>query len=337
MRFTFTADWHLSGYNQDKVDANTNFPERLSGIRSVIIEMIEYSLKNEIKYMIVGGDIFHNKSIIYSVAQSVLLDIIRVYKNGDITFIILPGNHDMSNMTGTGVSATKCLDHEPNVKTIRRTTKIENILLVPWNPIEMIPDIKEGNTDYLIAHLGLNEGSLNSGISIVSDIGLKDLKQYKRVLLGHYHKPQEIGNTIYVGSPLSLDWGEKNEEKRFLIVDTDHHTIESIPTVDYKKYYEFKINSENQKDIIEKVKLLQNEGHHIKLIRTDDSDLTEAENEIQTISIIDKREKDITNRGITSGMSGVDKLMRYLEIKEIPEEKKEKYKNVGLDIMNSIG
>jgi len=48
----------------------------------------------------------------------------------------------------------------------------------------------------LISHFGLSEGMLNSGMSIISDIGLKDLRgKYELVLLGHYHKPQEI---IYI-------------------------------------------------------------------------------------------------------------------------------------------
>jgi len=52
--------------------------------------------------------------------------------------------------------------------------------------------------------------------------------------------------------------------------------------------------------------------------------------------IIDKTEKDITNRGITSSMSISDKLNRFLEIKEIPVEKREYYRNVALDIMESV-
>jgi DNA repair exonuclease SbcCD nuclease subunit len=331
MKFLYTADFHFSSYSQDRIDPLTHLPERLSGIYSVTCEMINYAIDQEIKYVVVGGDVFHNKSLIHSIAQSKLLDIIRVYKM--IKFIILDGNHDMSSMTGDGVSATKSLDNEENVTTIHRTTKIENILFVPWDQRNMIFDIKEGNSDYLISHFGLNEAKLNSGISIISDIGLKDLKQYKHCFLGHYHTPQSVGNVTYVGSPIQLDWGEKNEEKRFLIINSETGDVESIPTVNYKKHFEFIITSENKNEIIKNVIILKNQGHYVKLNRIDDSDLSDVE---KTFEIIDKREKDITNRGITSGMTRSDKLDRYLDIKEIPLEKREKYKSVAVDIMDSI-
>lgn len=332
MKFIYIADLHFSGYSQDKIDSVTYLPERLSGIYTTFCNILNYALENFIKKIVIGGDSFHNKSLIHSVALSRFLDIIRVYK--EIEFIILDGNHDMSSMTGEGVSATKSLDNEVNVTTIHRTTKIENILFVPWSPLNMIPDIKEGKADYLIAHFGLNEGKLNSGISIISDIGLKDLKQYKHCYLGHYHSPQTVGNVTYVGSPTQLDWGEKNEEKRFLVIDSETGEVKSIPTVGYKKHFEFNLKQENKEEVLEEVKKLQKEGHYIKLNRVDDSDLSDVEKEFD---LVDKRIQDVTNRGITSGMSRADKLLRYIEIKGIPTEQIEKYKNVGLDIMNSIG
>ena len=51
--------------------------------------------------------------------------------------------------------------------------------------------------------------------------------------------------------------------------------------------------------------------------------------------IVDKSEVDITNRGITSSMSEDDKLKRFMEIKEIPSDKTERYLNAGLEIINS--
>ena len=39
---------------------------------------------------------------------------------------------------------------------------------------------------------------------------------------------------------------------------------------------------------------------------------------------------------LTSSMSISDKLNRFLEIKEIPVEKREYYRNVALDIMESV-
>ena len=111
MKAILTADLHFSAYNNDKIDANTGLPERLSGIYLTIINLIEYAKMYEIKNIIIAGDIFHNKSIIYSVAQSVLLDIVR--NNKDIHWFIMSGNHDLSSMTGNGVSAIKFYEYCP--------------------------------------------------------------------------------------------------------------------------------------------------------------------------------------------------------------------------------
>jgi len=51
---------------------------------------------------------------------------------------------------------------------------------------------------------------------------------------------------------------------------------------------------------------------------------------------VDKTEQDVTNRGINSSMSTSDKLNRFLEIKEISVEKRDSYRNIALDIMNSV-
>jgi len=331
MKYILTADWHFSSYSSDKIDNGTSLPERLSSLFLTIKNMINYANDNEIKTIIILGDTFHNKSIIYSTAQSLLLDIVR--DNKQIKWIFLTGNHDLSSMTGDGVSSTKCLDNESNVITIHETTKIENMLFVPWNPKTMLSDIKNGEADYLFAHLGLNEGILNSGISLVSDVGLKDLKQYKSVYLGHYHSPQKVGNATYIGNPTHLDWNDKNQEKRFIVFDSETGEEQSVPTTGYKKYCEFNITEENKTEVLKNAAELKNSGHYVKINKTNDLDVSEFEKDFD---IIDKTEKDITNRGITSSMSISDKLNRFLEIKEIPVEKREYYRNVALDIMESV-
>ena len=330
MKIAMIADLHFSSYSNDKVISKSGLTERLDGLNNALYDVISYCLNNLIYVITILGDVFHNKNLIHATGQSVLLDIIRDSKN--IDWIILDGNHDMSDLTGNGVPATKCLDNESNVTTIHKTTMIENMLFVPWNPKNMIDDIKHGKSEYLMAHLGLNEGVLNSGISLVSDIGLKDLKQYKKAYFGHYHIPQEVGNVVYIGSSTHLDWNDKNQEKRFVVFNSKTGEEKYIPTTGYKKYLEFNITKDNKDEILSKVRDLKTGNNTIKLIKTDDLDLSEYKNDFE---IIDKQEKDITHRGITSTMTRSDKLDRFLEIKEIPQDKRDKYKNIALEIMES--
>ncbi len=337
MRFAFTADIHLSRYNQDKIETTTNLPERLFSIKQSLNGIIKYCEKEEINTIVIGGDLLHGKSIIYTIAQSLMLDFFR--KNSHISFIIIDGNHDLSGKGKDAVSALKSLDNEPNVKRITTNSFNDisnNILYVPHS-FDMINIIKNNSAKFLISHFGLDEGVLNSGISLMADIGMKDLiGKYEYVLLGHYHKPQEIINDqikiYYVGSPIHLDWGEKNEEKRFLDIDTNTGNIKSIPTEGYIRFLEYTITQENKEEIIKIAKKNKENGNYVKLIRDTAFDIDDISEEFR---IIDKVEKDITNRGITTTMTQKDKLKRFLEIKEIKNEKHEQYLNIAIDIINS--
>jgi len=334
MRAVSTADLHYSLYGSDPVMDN-GLPERLYYIDKVFRESIlQYAIDNKIENCIVAGDIFHNKSIIHSLAMSTFIDTIRDYPN--ITFYLIDGNHDHSKMTGDGVSALKALSKEPNVIVVHDTLQIENIYMVAWNS-NMIENInKHKGCDYLISHFGLNEATLSSGISIISDIGMKDLKQYKYILLGHYHKPQTIekneNQLYYIGSPIQLDRGERNENKRFLDIDFENHTIKSIETTGYKKYIQLNITeNETIDEILTEAKKLEKAGHEITLELTGENlDITKIPDDFRKI---DKRDIDVTNRGISLDMSEEDRLLSFIKIKNISDDSINNYLNIAKEII----
>jgi len=331
--YIFTADWHLAKYGNDKIVVETGLPEKLHYIRNTLYHMATYAKANGIKKIIVGGDIYHNKSTIYAIAQNVLLDFFRDFP--DITFTVIDGNHDISGKGSDAITALKSIDNEPNVTRIIDKSYYDedaDILYVPYSD-EMISIIKKSKSNTLVSHLGLNEAMLNSGISIVSGIGVKDLVgKYRRVLLGHYHLPQQYTTDQieiwYPGSTIQLDWGEKGEEKRFLIVE--ENGITEVKTEGYKKHLVLEINSENKDEIISEAKQLIESGHDIKLNKTDSVDLDDIKSDFK---IIESCETDVTNRGITTNMTMSEKLNKFLEIKEISEGRRDEYKLVATEII----
>lgn len=334
IKFIFTGDIHLSKYSNDRINPESNLPERLNDINMVLYQMANYAVKNNIENIVISGDIFHNKSIIHSLAMNLFLFFIRSYKN--LNFIIIDGNHDLSGKGADVVSALSCLDSESNVTRISQPTKIDSIMYIPYT-YDMIDVIKNNTGEYLISHFGLNEGVLNSGISVVSDVKLSDLiGRYGTVLLSHYHKSQEILRDdirlYYVGSLIQLDWGERDDNKRFLVVDTETGEIKSIPTHGYKKHYQIEITTENREEILREARHLKEQGHHVNISKKDKVDTDDIKNEF---IIIDKTIRDITNRGITTVMSTEEKLKKYLEIKKISEGKINNYLQVGFEIINS--
>ena len=324
MRFISIGDLHFALYTNDKIDQTTGMSERLSNITKSLIYVLDYATENEIDVVTVNGDIIDTKSIIHSFVQSLLISIFNNYSN--LEFYLITGNHDVSTQAGTGVSALEGLRSD-NVHVVTEPTWLENMLLVPWYS-GMVEHIKNNSADFLHSHFGLNEATVSSGASLVSDVKAKDLKNYNQVILGHYHNPQSVGNVTYTGSIAQLNWGEKNEEKRFLVCDSEKMEVESIPIEGYQKHFVFELNSENKSEIIEQARELQEEGHKVVLDKTEsihDSDLT------QELKVNDKVERDITNRGVNLSMSEDEKMDRYLDIRGI--EDKESYLEVGREII----
>jgi DNA repair exonuclease SbcCD nuclease subunit len=174
-------------------------------------------------------------------------------------------------------------------------------------------------------------------MSLRTNVRTKDLGgKYELVLLGHYHKPQEIIDNgvkvIYAGSPIQLDWGEKNDDKRFLVVDSNTLDVKSILTEGYKKHIELKITEATKSSVIKMAELCRKNGDHVKLIKEDSVDLKKFE---KVFTIVDKTEKNVTDRGITSSMSQRDKHLKYLNIKQIPEKLIDQYLKTGMNIIES--
>jgi DNA repair exonuclease SbcCD nuclease subunit len=336
MKFAFTADIHLSSYSQDKPESETNLPERLHSIKNTLYEMATHCVQNDIRVIVIGGDILHGKSIIYAIAQEIMIQFFEDFGE-KILFYVIDGNHDLSGKGESVVSALRPLEKINNVNWVRFDQtlhlKEEDMLFVPYSK-GMVDIIKNNRAKILISHFGLSEGILNSGLSIVSDISLKDLAgKYQMVLLGHYHKPQEILNEqirlLYAGSTIQLDWGEKGDEKRFLIVDSDTLHVDYIPFTTYRKHLEIELTEDNKDDVLKAAQAARESGDHVKIIKRDHVD-TSA---LKEFNIIDKSEVDITARGITSNMSMEDKLKRFLTIKEIPEDKHELYLEVAMELV----
>ena len=335
MKFAIIADIHLSRYSQDKIEDETHLPERLHSIKTALYEVGDYCYENDIDRIIIAGDIYHNKSIIYAIAQDIMFDFFEQYE--DLEFWVLDGNHDLSGKGSDAVSALRPIRNCINVEWITQfQTRDNDLICIPYSH-DVVNQVKQNKAKILISHFGLNEGILSSGISIVSDISTSDLVgNYDLVLLGHYHKPQEIIRDdiriYYVGSLIQLDWGEKGEEKRFLVVDTDTLDVKEVPITSYKKHIEIELTNENKDEVFVLAQQAKEAGNHIKIIMKEKVDIDGIKH---NFNVIDKTDQDITDRGITSSMSQEDKVKKYLEIKKIPENKTEEYAKVAFELMQS--
>jgi DNA repair exonuclease SbcCD nuclease subunit len=332
--FLFTADIHLKNWN-DKIQTEKGISLKLQEILDVFNDICEYSVKNKINQIIIGGDINDTKGIANTNAFAYFQDFLLNYSK--IDFYIIPGNHDFGGK-GTNKYAVDLLRGGNNIFVITETEVNENITFLPWKDQNLVNEINELEpNDILISHFGLDEAQLSSGISIRSGITSRMLTKFKTVLLGHYHKPQSLKEKqteiYYSGSPLPLRRDEVNEEKRFLeikIVDDEIKT-KSISTKGYRKFYEFSIDEntdiENVKNKIEKLK---DEGHYVVIRNNTKNIPKELEETVQGTQFIQEFEDEYEKRGITSSMKLEEQLKKWCEFENISEDDISKYVKIGL-------
>lgn len=323
---TAIGDIHLSGFESDPL-GNDGLPKRLGYIIKSLDFIVEYSQKRNIFRFDILGDIINDKSIIYTTAQDAFKDFLCRHKNCE--FIIISGNHDLSATGSTQKSAISVFSEYPNVKCIvDKPEVIDNITYIPYTN-NFMDEIKLlSKNDIMISHLGLNEGVLQSGLSKVDKITLKDISKFKLALLGHYHKPQGFGNdktnVYYAGSLICKDWNDKNESKRFLVYNTETLEVESV-NIDcgIPQFKEFIIETADQKnEILKQAEIAKNNGNQVR-IRNKTSE--KIQDQTSNVLVIEQHEIDITNRGINIAQTKEEQLKKYLEIKEIPEIERKEY------------
>ena len=328
MRKIFIGDVHLSGFQDDPLDSD-ELPLRLGLIMKSLEFIIAKGRELGITNYIFAGDLIHDKAIIYTVAQEVFKDFLN--KNSDLTFSMIAGNHDMSSTGETQKCALAVFSEFANVEhcVMYEPKVVGNITYVPYceNFLDRIKTDIEPN-DILISHLGVNEAMLQSGLSRVDKITLNDLKKFKLVLLGHYHKPQMIeGNGVtvhYPGLIFHRDWNDKNEQKQFLIFDDETLEVEVIPIDGLREYREYVITDEcDRASILQQVEISKNQGHVIRIRNQSTQKLTDEKPE--DVLVIEQQEIDITNRGIQVTQTKEEQVKEYLKIKEIPDDEHDEY------------
>lgn len=332
MKYTVLADLHIKNWSDTKY--KDNMPLKLYEILNGVKQALEYSVNNNISKVVIAGDINDLKNIVHYDAFLQFKKLIEQY-NDKLEFIIISGNHDESASESSS-SAIELFSGLKNIKTVVKNDYEEgNVLFVPWNHHikDKLKSLEKKKWDILISHFGLTEALLVSDLSIVSPISLRDLNKFKLVILGHYHRPQNIGHIWYVGSPIQLRRSEKNEEKRFIVFDSETLTVESIPITGYRKYFEFIVDKNtNKEDIIKQANEYIKEGHYVTI--KDSIGIFSEEEEYDGIVIVDNTEIDNQNRGITLNMTIEEQSKKWLEIKEIPVEEHDEYLKIGIDAIH---
>lgn len=246
---TITSDFHCHNHSQyaRTLDDGTN--SRLQSILDCIDWILAESRDRGADKLIVAGDIFHaRKSIEHTVLDRVYSKWRDVEDIFDEVFVVT-GNHDMS-VSGDGSLSIRGL--ESQVTTVFSEPFALDIEGVPFG---MLPYTEEegeledalelfdnARVKYIVGHLGVLGGLVGpSDFEVPGKFSPEALAPTKghdwKVFLGHFHKHQDVDDRItYIGSPLQLGWGERGEEKGFIMLNPRDGSTEFVENTESPRF-----------------------------------------------------------------------------------------------------
>ena len=279
MKFITTADWHIHEFSDFSRILNVawsthykrfmelDIPEakpmnsRLFNILNGLCDMREYATQHNITHIINAGDVFHKRGSISVTAFNAVHTVLESFHRAGISMYIIAGNHDqvdssISPETSIHTFKDMCnIIEKPQIISLAQGLDTISLVLVPYSKdkkfiMDSLYDLKcqvNSKKSILVAHLGINGGTVGSGMYMMSDeYSLKDLTydKWKYVVLGHYHQPQRLThNTIYAGTPIQNTFNDELPDdyegggyNGFFVLDTnmdncDEKAIEFVPIV----------------------------------------------------------------------------------------------------------
>ncbi len=218
MKIAITADVHLTSLEKN--------PERFHALENILEQLVTLQIVN----LIIAGDLFDATCK----DPGVFEQLIRKEKYAQITFYIIPGNHDPVLSDGTFTL--------PNIKYLTEPQWINfakdvNFLFLPYRPATSIgealasfPQKLASSAWVLVAHGDNLESTRlrnNYENGLYMPLSGRDLQIYKpkKVFLGHIHSKMDTEIVHYPGSPCGLDPTETGV-RSYLIYDTSNGKVE---------------------------------------------------------------------------------------------------------------
>lgn len=221
MKIAITADVHLTNLGKN--------PERFHALENILDQLVTLRIET----LIIAGDLFDATCR----DPGVFEQLIHKEKYSQITFYIIPGNHDPILSQGTFTLQNIKYLTEPQ---LIKFSKDANFLFLPYRSGTSIGEalasyqqILASSAWVLVAH-GDNLESThlrnNYENGLYMPLSGRDLLIYKpkKVFLGHIHANVDTEVVHYPGSPCGLDPTEIGI-RSYLVYDTSDGKVERFP------------------------------------------------------------------------------------------------------------
>lgn len=222
--------------------------------------LIQFSQENNIKNLVIGGDIFEKATKIHNEAfTSLFMKFLEMKKLGLKLYFIL-GNHDIWGLDNNDSIVET---FSPFGEVIKDSCTME----LDGDYYDLLSYTKDktklpNKSNTLLTHLAITDFCFDNEFLNTDDgFAPSDFSNYKLVVSGHFHRHQEKGNIVYAGSPYEKNFGEEGQEKGFIVIDGSDYkfipyinapthltiNIEDFDKYDYKnKFVSVKINKKTE-------------------------------------------------------------------------------------------
>jgi len=245
MKIAFTADCHLTAQSKN--------PDRFQALANIFKQCDE----NDVQLLVIAGDLFDQDLPNYAEFE----EIYHSSRTGDLTTVIIPGNHDQRLSKGALLGESLLVYSEPTLQPLDVSRKI---LFLPYQDNKTMGELIAPFADELQDQrwILVSHGDWTAGRNtpdpyekgLYLPLTRTDLEVYQPelVFLGHIHLAQQDQNLYYPGSPCPLDISETGL-RRFLILDTDwgevtSHLVDS-PLIFFAEQF-IMLPSENGLDLL---------------------------------------------------------------------------------------
>lgn len=231
------TDTHLSNKNVEQVI-------------DIFRQAIAQAQKLGLKVIYHAGDIFDSRKHQTLATLSAFALILQMFEDAGMILRAIPGNHDKPDYFSPN-SYLDVYQKYSSLELVREYNRFPHGDVM----VHMIPffDEKESypfylkkaeiskamNLNILITHVAVDGVKNNDGSEIEETLSTSKFKNFDKVIVGHYHNKQEVGNVVYCGSAYQKDFGE--DEDKGVTVMYEDGSLEQIK-LDFPRFETVKID-----------------------------------------------------------------------------------------------
>ena len=258
MKIVILGDTHFGGgYSLGKIDSQKQVNSRLLDHAKTMEYVIDYCADNDITSFIITGDVFEHRRP-ESAQITIFSELLAKLSDLSIHTHIVIGNHDIiraRNATTVDMLEKLKLPYVhiwSEIDTFHIESMDEsdglNVIFLPYRTRQMLKcdsneeaifflksrliferqSIRNKDKTIVVGHFALQSAKMNGAIIDINSVPeiilpIDTFDNVESVIMGHIHQHQVLSKTpfiTHIGSMEKTDFGESDENKYFLVIDT---------------------------------------------------------------------------------------------------------------------